>query len=179
MQFEIVDYVSGKRIPGARVEVYRTWTRLPVESIPLLQIKPWSGRTNVADEGIAYVIEDLAFAAKRLYLRLESQLYKEQHPDSIRAALAHDWRSFWKDYGTVTGQGWSGGYVGSTAFSFIGSDFNNVESNYAGKLKCNQIAGVLNSILESRVACTRFVCTSTGANSYELGTGINLDPIFQ
>ncbi len=57
LRFEIVDYVTGKRIQGATVELSRKWTRLPVESLPLLTIKPHYHRSISAESGVAQIAQ--------------------------------------------------------------------------------------------------------------------------
>src|SRR5262245_3890704 len=53
--FEIVDYVTGKPIRGATVEVSRIRTNWPVAKLSFLGIKQWHRRTIVAETGIVKI----------------------------------------------------------------------------------------------------------------------------
>jgi len=55
VSFQIVDYVTGKTIRGAHVEISRKWTRLPVEGLPFLGITPFYHRTFPAETGVATI----------------------------------------------------------------------------------------------------------------------------
>jgi len=55
LSFEIVDYVTGKRIQSPTVEVSRKWTRLPLESIPFLKISPFRQTTIPTGSGLVHI----------------------------------------------------------------------------------------------------------------------------
>jgi hypothetical protein len=57
INFEIIDFVTGKRITNATVEVARTWIGLPVDRIPLLNISTRSRHIFSATHGVAKVIK--------------------------------------------------------------------------------------------------------------------------
>src|SRR5260370_438227 len=57
LSFQIVDYVTGKPIQGTTVELSRRWTRLPVDSIPLVHVDPFYSRTVRAETGVVRITD--------------------------------------------------------------------------------------------------------------------------
>jgi len=55
VSFEIVDYVTGKRIQNATIEVSRKLTRLPLDRIPFLHISPFKHTIIPALNGLVEI----------------------------------------------------------------------------------------------------------------------------
>ncbi len=76
LSFEIVDYVTGKPIQNATVQVLRAWTRLPLDKIPGLGIKPWH-ETTVRPQSNAVKITGVARSDPTCWIVIGATGYAE------------------------------------------------------------------------------------------------------
>jgi RHS repeat-associated protein len=135
----------------------------------------WMIFTERRDEGEAYAVEGLYYAAKLL----ADDEGKYRRAGCNRSAVSSTWKSFWRHYGVFPGVWptikWSGNKAGVWMTS---KDVRRVRDILGAGLNCRAIANAVNEIL-SGAGCNFMVECCPSDFPTEIGTGVTIDPVFQ
>jgi len=135
----------------------------------------YGGFRERRDEGEAYAIEGLFYAAKLLAVD-EAKL---RNAGCNRSEVSAIWKSFWRHYGVFPGTWpaikWSGNKVGVPMTS---NDLGRAYKILGARLNCRSIANAANEILGA-AGCDFMVECCPADFPKEVGTGVKIDPAFQ
>gem|GEM_PF-646300 len=141
----------------------------------------WSLSKLRRDEGVAYGVEEVVaeFALPNLR-KIEKEL--KQSPCGKFDKLSRLWWDYWKDFGHVSGPGYTGGNYGvffKKNFKFDAEDFKNLAKIYRLQPNCGIISKTFNSYLEQAGCCFRFTCAASADRQNDIAAGVDIDEVLK